>query len=359
MAQLPPLGYATFFLEPQSGAAARAGSSSDDGSSREQKQEAGQSATQAADAREAAAEAAEVAAEEEEVQQGWLENEEKNEHTAVLDSGLVRLEFDTRTGQGAGARHLACRCCPAALCLRPAARHARRGSVCQPARLFTSPLLPACPAACRPAAQRARRGRLRPPGPHFCLVQLERRAGQRRKPRAGQRRIRVQAGQAAVDPSLQARGPGVAAASRRRIARGCCPAPSAHPIGPPRIPPRPCRRPNGRYDLSATHETSAAPGWRSLWERLWGGGGGGGGRVPAGAGPVARLEIVEGVNVWEARQTFADWATLVTRLVLLFEGWSARSRQSASDTPRLCPRARLIPEKCLNACQAFSERMSG
>lgn len=65
-------------------------------------------------------------------------------------------------------------------------------------------------------------------------------------------------------------------------------------------------RPNGLYNVSG----DAAGGsslWRGLWQRLGLGG--------SSAQPAVKLDIVaRGNTVWEARQVFGDWATLVTRL---------------------------------------------
>jgi hypothetical protein len=64
-------------------------------------------------------------------------------------------------------------------------------------------------------------------------------------------------------------------------------------------------RPNGLYNVSGGGGGSSAAGW---WRRplaLLGGGGK--------ASAEVRLELVHGGEVWEARQTFADWATLITR----------------------------------------------
>ncbi|KAL4419672.1 hypothetical protein ABPG75_006770 [Micractinium tetrahymenae] len=64
-------------------------------------------------------------------------------------------------------------------------------------------------------------------------------------------------------------------------------------------------RPNGLYNITA--DDASSPSLRSLWQRLW----------PAGATgskPVAKLSIVHGETVSEARQEFGEWATLVTRL---------------------------------------------
>lgn len=62
-----------------------------------------------------------------------------------------------------------------------------------------------------------------------------------------------------------------------------------------------CFRPNGLYNITGTGESS--PAWRSLWQRI----------RPTGSRPVARLSIVHGDTVSEARQEFGEWATLVTR----------------------------------------------
>ncbi|KAL4437798.1 hypothetical protein ABPG77_005710 [Micractinium sp. CCAP 211/92] len=61
-------------------------------------------------------------------------------------------------------------------------------------------------------------------------------------------------------------------------------------------------RPNGLYNITGTGKSG--PAWRSLWQRI----------RPTGSRPVARLSIVHGDTVSEARQEFGEWATLVTRL---------------------------------------------
>lgn len=67
-----------------------------------------------------------------------------------------------------------------------------------------------------------------------------------------------------------------------------------------------CRRPNGLYNITSGDDSSSSPAWRSLWQRLWP-------AAAVGSKPVARLSIVHGDTVSEARQEFGEWATLVTR----------------------------------------------
>lgn len=66
-------------------------------------------------------------------------------------------------------------------------------------------------------------------------------------------------------------------------------------------------RPNGLYNITSGDDSSSSPAWRSLWQRLWP-------AAAVGSKPVARLSIVHGDTVSEARQEFGEWATLVTRL---------------------------------------------
>lgn len=66
-------------------------------------------------------------------------------------------------------------------------------------------------------------------------------------------------------------------------------------------------RPNGSYPLPE-EEPSAGSWWQCLW------GGASVGSCGKGGKPTVQLEIVRGETVSEARQAFAGWATLVTRL---------------------------------------------
>lgn len=166
IAQLPPLGYSTFFMQPaaEPSAAGRQGRAS-------------HAVTPAA---------ATVRPPVQHSKQPGSQDE------AVLDNGLVRLEFDASTGAQAEPPGRVPRAGGRACCAAQSVEHGR-ACRCSSAVLQRRPGCAPHPASCCRAAGAHEGGRhLCPPRRLFCLVQLQRRPGLPGEQGAGQRRLHLQ-----------------------------------------------------------------------------------------------------------------------------------------------------------------------
>lgn len=163
------------------------------------------------------------------------------------------------------------------------------------------------PRSCRPAAQPDGRWRQHPAVAVVQLVQQQRRAGSHREPGPGQRRLHLPVRLTWPTPCC-CQGCHDLFVTRLSLQPRClvlppADSPTAAASAAATGSPTPWCRPNGLYNVSGGG--SGGGGWRHHPLGLLRGG--------ASAAPRVRLELVQGGQVWEARQTFAEWATLITR----------------------------------------------